>query len=119
MIDLSNSSRGDSQVPQSIRIYNFEHGLCGSLLDERVIFDGHSPPWGLAITNITDENNKEFTPAIKKAHKAHNVKLVAMSNARLIALELLRRRPPPRLILDRPTFAMTKVDVCDFFSLGI
>jgi len=72
---------------------------------------------GLAITNITDENNKEFTPAIKKAHKAHNVKLVAMSNARLIALEQLRRRPPPRLILDRPTFATTKVDVCYFSAL--
>jgi len=37
----------------------------------------------LAITNITDAEkyNKEFMPAIKKAHKAHNVKVVAMSNA--------------------------------------
>jgi uncharacterized protein (DUF1330 family) len=37
----------------------------------------------LAISIITDAEkyNKEFMPAIKKAHKAHNVKLVAMSNA--------------------------------------
>ena len=37
----------------------------------------------LAITNITDAEkyNNEFMPAIKKAHKARNVKLVAMSNA--------------------------------------
>ena len=37
----------------------------------------------LAITNITDAEkyNNEFMPAIKKAHKAHNVKVVAMSNA--------------------------------------
>jgi uncharacterized protein (DUF1330 family) len=37
----------------------------------------------LVITKITDAEkyNKEFMPAIKKAHKAHNVKLVAMSNA--------------------------------------
>ena len=38
----------------------------------------------LAITKITDAEkyNNEFMPAIKKAHKAHNVKLiVAMSNA--------------------------------------
>ena len=37
----------------------------------------------LAITNITnaEKYNNEFMPAIKKAHKAHNVKVVAMSNA--------------------------------------
>jgi uncharacterized protein (DUF1330 family) len=37
----------------------------------------------LAITNITnaDKYNNEFMPAIKKAHKAHNVKVVATSNA--------------------------------------
>ena len=37
----------------------------------------------LAITKITDAEkyNSEFMPAIKKAHKAHDVKVVAMSNA--------------------------------------
>ena len=37
----------------------------------------------LAITNITDAEkyNNESMPAIKKAHKAQNVKVVAMSNA--------------------------------------
>ena len=32
----------------------------------------------LAITKITDAEkyNNEFMPAIKKAHKAHNVKLI-------------------------------------------
>ena len=37
----------------------------------------------LAITNITnaEKYNNEFMPAIKKAHKAHNVKVVAISNA--------------------------------------
>ena len=37
----------------------------------------------LAITKITDAEkyNSEFMPAIKKAHKAHDVKVVALSNA--------------------------------------
>jgi uncharacterized protein (DUF1330 family) len=37
----------------------------------------------LAITKITnaEKYNNEFMPAIKKAHKAHNVKVVGLSNA--------------------------------------
>ena len=37
----------------------------------------------LAITKITDAEkyNNEFMPAIKKAHQAHNVKVIAISNA--------------------------------------
>jgi hypothetical protein len=37
----------------------------------------------LAITKITDAEkyNSEFMPAIKKADKAHDVKVVGLSNA--------------------------------------
>jgi Domain of unknown function (DUF1330) len=47
------------------------------------------PVYIIAITKITDAEkyNSEFMPAIKKAHKAHDVKVVALSNAPQMLME--------------------------------
>jgi hypothetical protein len=49
----------------------------------------------LAISKITDaaKYNNEFMPAIKKAHKAHNVKVVALSNAPKMLMGEPPRKP--------------------------